>query len=197
MRAWARIGRIVAWVVPLVVMTAVVVVGGLVIFTDWVGINWLWLSLLLVVATSSVVLIDMPGRPSWSEEPTDESDDGQALDGEKSAVWTEFDDVVQRALDALPDKLARQASNLTIVVEDEPPAGTDRLGFYEGAPLNVHGRSYRVLLPDKITIYRGPLERLCANDPERLEEEVKRTLWHEVAHHFGISDERLIEIDRY
>ena len=53
------------------------------------------------------------------------------------------------------------------------------------------------MLPDKITIYRGPLVRLYAHDPERLSREVRRVVLHEVAHHFGISDERLIEIDRY
>jgi predicted Zn-dependent protease with MMP-like domain len=53
------------------------------------------------------------------------------------------------------------------------------------------------VLPDKITIYRGPLVRLYAHDPERLRREVRRVVLHEVAHHFGISDERLIEIERY
>ena len=53
------------------------------------------------------------------------------------------------------------------------------------------------MLPDKITIYRGPLERLYGRDPERLHREVRRVVLHEIAHHFGISDERLVEIDRY
>jgi predicted Zn-dependent protease with MMP-like domain len=53
------------------------------------------------------------------------------------------------------------------------------------------------VLPDKITIYRGPLERLYGRDPERLRGEVRRVVLHEIAHHFGISDERLVEIDRY
>ena len=53
------------------------------------------------------------------------------------------------------------------------------------------------MLPDKITIYRGPLVRLYGDDPDRLRREVRRVVLHEVAHHFGISDERLVEIDRY
>jgi predicted Zn-dependent protease with MMP-like domain len=53
------------------------------------------------------------------------------------------------------------------------------------------------VLPDKITIYRRPLERIARGDPERLRREVRRTVLHEIAHHFGISDERLVELDRY
>jgi len=53
------------------------------------------------------------------------------------------------------------------------------------------------VLPDKITIYRGPLERLTGGDPDRLRVEIRHVVLHEIAHHFGISDERLIEIDRY
>jgi predicted Zn-dependent protease with MMP-like domain len=88
-------------------------------------------------------------------------------------------------------------SNVEIVVEEEPPRGQPLLGLYEGIPLTKRGSWYAGVLPDKITIYRGPLERLYGRDPEVLREEVRRVVLHEVAHHFGISDERLIEIDRY
>jgi predicted Zn-dependent protease with MMP-like domain len=88
-------------------------------------------------------------------------------------------------------------SNVEIVVDDEPPPGSRLLGLYEGIPLTRRTSWYAGVLPDKITIYRGPLERLYGRDPERLRREVRRVVLHEIAHHFGISDERLVEIDRY
>jgi predicted Zn-dependent protease with MMP-like domain len=83
------------------------------------------------------------------------------------------------------------------VIEDEPPPDQRLLGLYQGIPLTRRGVFYAGALPDKITIYRGPLERLYGADPERLRAETKRVVLHEIAHHFGISDERLVEIDRY
>ena len=83
------------------------------------------------------------------------------------------------------------------MVEDEPPAGQPLLGLYQGVPLTRRGINYSGALPDKFTIYRGPLVRHYGSDPERLRVQVKRVVLHEVAHHFGISDERLVEIDRY
>ena len=88
-------------------------------------------------------------------------------------------------------------SNVEIVIEDEPPRGEPLLGLYEGVPLTRRTSSYGAVLPDKITIFRGPLLRLYGSDPERLRREARRVVLHEIAHHFGISDERLIEIDRY
>ena len=85
---------------------------------------------------------------------------------------------------------------MQIVVEDEPP-DERLLGLYQGIPLTRRGIYYAGALPDKITIYRGPLERLYGDDPQRLRLETKRVVLHEIAHHFGISDERLVEIDRY
>jgi predicted Zn-dependent protease with MMP-like domain len=108
----------------------------------------------------------------------------------------DFEALVERALEALPDDLRDYISNVEIVVEDEPPPGERLLGLYQGLPRTLRAdRGW--LLPDKITIYRGPIERLSGSDPERLAQEVRHVVLHEVAHHFGISDERLIEIDRY
>lgn len=109
----------------------------------------------------------------------------------------EFQALVQEALDALPDDLRKQMSNVEIVVEDEPPPGQRLLGLYQGVPLTRRTTSYAGVAPDKITIYRLPLERLYGHDPESLRSAVKRVVLHEIAHHFGISDERLVEIDRY
>jgi predicted Zn-dependent protease with MMP-like domain len=79
----------------------------------------------------------------------------------------------------------------------EPPPGQRLLGLNQGVPLTRHSSYYGGVLPDKITIYRGPLVRLYGHDAELLGREVRRVVLHEVAHHFGISDERLIEIDSY
>jgi predicted Zn-dependent protease with MMP-like domain len=112
-------------------------------------------------------------------------------------VDEDFQPVIQATLDSLPPELREQISNLELIVEDEPPPGQRLLGLYQGIPLTRRDRSYNGVLPDKITIYSGPLERLYGHDPELLRQEIRRVVLHEIAHHFGISDERLIEIDRY
>ena len=109
----------------------------------------------------------------------------------------EFEESVEAALETLPDDLRESMSNLAIVVEDEPPAGQPLLGLYEGIPLTARTSWYAGAAPDKISIYRGPLERLYGHDPELLERMIRRVVLHEIAHHFGISDERLVELDRY
>ena len=108
-----------------------------------------------------------------------------------------FEGLVNDALDSLPADQRSRMSNVAVVVADEPPAGQRLLGLYEGVPLTRRGAFYGNVAPDKITIYRGPLERLYGYDATVLAAQVKRVVLHEVAHHFGISDERLIEIDRY
>ena len=109
----------------------------------------------------------------------------------------DFDQEVQGALDGLPVELRKAMSNVTVVVEEEPPVGAGLLGLYQGVPLTRRGSGYGGVLPDKITIYRGPLERLYGADEELLRERIRHVVVHEVAHHFGISDERLIELGRY
>lgn len=108
-----------------------------------------------------------------------------------------FEQLVDEALDALPDDIAAEMSNVAVTVEDEPPPGQPLLGLYEGIPLTRRGVYYRGALPDKISIYRGPIERMAGDDANRLRALVRRVVLHEVAHHFGISDERLVELDRY
>ena len=108
-----------------------------------------------------------------------------------------FEQLVEQALESLPDDLGRFMSNVAIVVEDEPPPGMRLLGLYEGYPLDRRSSAYAGVPPDKITIYRGPLERLYGPDPAQLRVQVRRVVLHEIAHHFGISDERLVELGRY
>jgi predicted Zn-dependent protease with MMP-like domain len=109
----------------------------------------------------------------------------------------EFDRLVSDALDELPDDIGGLMTNVAVTVEDEPPPGQPLLGLYEGIPWGRRGPYYAGALPDKITIYRLPLERMAGGDPERLRAAVRRVVRHEIAHHFGISDARLVEIDRY
>ncbi len=108
-----------------------------------------------------------------------------------------FAALVREALDELPDEIRDLMSNVAVTVEDDPPPGERLLGLYQGIPWGERGPYYAGVLPDKITIYRRPLERAAGGDAKRLRREVRRTVLHEIAHHFGISDERLIELDRY
>ena len=109
----------------------------------------------------------------------------------------DFEEAAQEALAALPSDLRHAMSNVTIVFEDEPPDGQPLLGLYQGVPLTRRGSAYAGALPDKITIFRGPLERLYGANPDELRAQISHVVLHEVAHHFGISDERLVELDRY
>jgi predicted Zn-dependent protease with MMP-like domain len=108
-----------------------------------------------------------------------------------------FEQLVSDALDELPEDIRGLMTNVAVTVEDVPPPGRNLLGLYEGVPWGKRGPYYAGALPDKITIYRLPLERISRGNPERLRAAVRRTVFHEIAHHFGISDARLVEIDRY
>jgi predicted Zn-dependent protease with MMP-like domain len=120
-----------------------------------------------------------------------------AADDLPAAEEGEFAGWVEEALASLPGELREAMWNVGLVIEDEPPPGQPLLGLYQGVPLTQRGSSYGAVLPDKITIYRGPLERLYGHDRELLGREVRRVVLHEVGHHFGISDDRLRELDRY
>ena len=108
-----------------------------------------------------------------------------------------FEEAAEAAIDGLPPDLRAAMSNVAIVIEDEPPDGQPLLGLYEGIPLTARSSAYSGAPPDKISIYRGPLERLYGHDPELLRDRIRHVVIHEIAHHFGISDERLRELDRY
>ena len=95
-----------------------------------------------------------------------------------------FEDLVRRALDALPPELARGLENVAVVVEDENAADPGLLGLFEEAPY----------MPAKVTIYRRPLEADFGHDPDLLEHEIRVTVLHELAHYFGIDEDRLAEL---
>jgi predicted Zn-dependent protease with MMP-like domain len=107
---------------------------------------------------------------------------------------SEFEEHVRRALDSLPDDLRRAMENVAIVVEEENPDDPDVFGLYTGVPLTERGSGYAGSLPDTIEIYRLPLEEEFGDDPSLLEEEIRITVMHEIAHHFGIDDDRLEEL---
>jgi predicted Zn-dependent protease with MMP-like domain len=105
-----------------------------------------------------------------------------------------FEELVSEALDSIPEDLARVVSNCVLLVEDDVPPGTPSLlGLYVGTPLTHRGEWYSGVLPDRITIYRLPILRMCRDDQDVVEQ-VRITVIHEVAHHFGISDARLHEL---
>jgi predicted Zn-dependent protease with MMP-like domain len=179
--------------IPVVLAAACLIVGALVFLTDWIDAKWLGLLVVLAVGMGTIEWPELMWRKRRrrlreylrSEGGVDDLDESRLeLDGTAAA----FEALVQRALEALPPYLRDYMSNVELVIEDEPPAGESLLGRYQGVPLTHRGPWYAAVAPDKITIYRGPLERSCGGN---------RTVLHEVAHHFGISDQRLIEIDRY
>jgi predicted Zn-dependent protease with MMP-like domain len=114
-----------------------------------------------------------------------------------------FEELVALALETLPEEIAQRIDNVDIEVQEWPTREQARaagargllLGLYQGVPLTRRHSSYGMVLPDRITIFQGPLEAISRGDDE-LVERVRETVVHEVAHHFGISDERLREIER-
>jgi predicted Zn-dependent protease with MMP-like domain len=104
-----------------------------------------------------------------------------------------FEDRVRSALESLPAELREAMSNVEIVVEDQNPEDPDIFGLYLGIPLTDR-HDYAGVLPDKIAIYRLPLEAEFGHDPELLEQEIRVTVLHEVAHHFGVDEDRLTEL---
>lgn len=101
---------------------------------------------------------------------------------------------MRSALESLPPDLRAAMSNVEIVVEDENPEDPDLYGLYLGIPLTDRGEGYAGALPDKIAVYRIPLEEEFGDDPAVLEEEIRITVLHEIAHHFGIDEDRLGEL---
>lgn len=113
-----------------------------------------------------------------------------------------FEELVTQAIDSLPEEFLEVLDNIDIVVEDEPtPEQLGRLhhgqllGLYEGVPLTERGAGYGLVLPDKISIFQRPIESTCHSDAE-IANEIRSTVKHEIAHHFGISDEWLEEMGR-
>ena len=126
-------------------------------------------------------------RPALSDV-TRQPDNERVIDIEPGR----FEEMVATALDSLPAELGRLMSNVAVTVEHDPgPPGL--LGLYEGIPLTSRTTQYAGVLPDRITIYRQAICAICRTEDE-VAGEVRRTVIHEVAHHFGIDDDRLDEL---
>lgn len=118
----------------------------------------------------------------------------------------EFEQLVVQALEELPEFFKEKLQNVEVVVEDWPTEAEQRavglkpgqllLGLYQGIPLTKRTSHYGLVLPDKITIYRLPILQVCQT-PEQIISQVQHTVKHELAHHFGISDDRLRELGAY
>jgi predicted Zn-dependent protease with MMP-like domain len=114
-----------------------------------------------------------------------------------------FEALVLRALDTIPEPIRARMDNVDVVIEDRPTArllaelemdpGDALFGLYEGTPLIERGIIATPLMPDKITIFQRPLEEACETE-EEITEEVRRTIVHEVAHHFGFDEDRLADL---
>jgi predicted Zn-dependent protease with MMP-like domain len=115
-----------------------------------------------------------------------------------------FEQFVREAIDAIPEKYATRIKNLAFVVEDEPNeiqrqklnlhSGESLYGLYEGIPLTQRGISYNLVLPDKITIFKHPLQ-YSSKDLEDLKTQIRHTVWHEVAHYYGLDHDRIHELE--
>src|SRR5258707_778772 len=106
----------------------------------------------------------------------------------------EFDQLVERALRRIPARFRKRLDNVVVMVESEPPS-PNLLGLYEGPPLPGRHASDGFHMPDRITIYQGPHQRM-ARDLEHLEQEVADTVWHEIAHYFGMDEPQVRRAER-
>lgn len=116
-----------------------------------------------------------------------------------------FNQVVSRAIDNIPDRYAKNIKNLAFVVEDKPSesqrqklrlgAGESLFGLYEGVPLTQRAGGYNLVLPDKITVFKAPIE-FASNSFEELLARVDKTVWHEVAHYYGLGHGRIHELEQ-
>jgi predicted Zn-dependent protease with MMP-like domain len=117
-----------------------------------------------------------------------------------------FEELVAKAVESLPEEILAVMENVDVIVADKPTQeqlrreeidrGETLLGLYEGVPLTKRTYGYSGVVPDKITIFQKSIEAICKND-NQVVEEVQRVVRHEIAHHFGISDDRLEELGKY
>ena len=118
---------------------------------------------------------------------------------------TEFDQLISRAMDELPQQYIKGLDNVAIVYADDPDEhqrlkahlgeGGLLLGLYEGIPMTKRGAGYTFVLPDKITLFKNPILAVVRNEGQ-LFEQIKRTLWHEIAHFYGLDHDRIDYLQR-
>ena len=118
---------------------------------------------------------------------------------------SEFNDILAAALDSLPEQRVEGLKNVLITYEDEPTReqlqqngvryGGELLGLYEGIPLTKRGISYNMVIPDRITIFKNPILRVTHDKPAFVNQ-VRKTLWHEIAHYYGLDHKRIHELEK-
>ncbi len=144
----------------------------------------------LTIVDSTIVDVDREDEED-SEDDEDDEDDEEL---------SQFKLLVEDALSSIPFEFHEKMANLVILVESEPDEevlrrvgvkeGYTLLGLYQGVPLTAQGHA-RPMLPESITIYQRPIEDYCLGDPERIRKQVRSTVLHEVAHHFGMDHEEM------
>ncbi len=115
-----------------------------------------------------------------------------------------FERLVARAVADLPEEFQSRMENIDVVVEDFPARSQMRrlrrgdvlLGLYEGVPITQRNSQYGLVPPDKISIFQKPIESICGENDDRIAREIQRVVRHEIAHHFGIDDARLAELEK-
>ena len=136
----------------------------------------------------AVAAIDLVAISLVTHRPYAGTDNGLMIEVDPG----HFEEMVITALDGLPEEFGRLMQNVAVIVEHDPgPPGL--LGLYEGIPLSSRRSDYAGVLPDRITIYRREVCAICRTEQE-VADQVRRTVVHEIAHHFGIDDDRLTEL---
>ncbi len=116
-----------------------------------------------------------------------------------------FEELVRQGIEAIPSKFLKKLNNVDIVIEDQPTSEQRKklklrpkvklFGLYEGVPQTKRGR-YSWVLPDKITIFKVPIEQICKSEQE-IKQKVKNTVWHEIAHHFGMNEQEVRNAEKH
>jgi predicted Zn-dependent protease with MMP-like domain len=116
-----------------------------------------------------------------------------------------FEELINKAMEELPQEYVKGLDNVVIIFEDRPsPEQREKLklrcdhtllGLYEGIPRTQRGMGYNLVLPDRITLFKGPITHMV-DDMAELKEQIKRTLWHEIAHHYGLDHDRIHALER-
>ncbi len=119
-------------------------------------------------------------------------------------TYEEFEKLVEQGIELIPEEIRKKMENVEIVIEDVPnndqlrkarvPAGGSLFGLYQGVPKSKRGAYYANVLPDKITLFQKIIEAHCRT-PEAIKERVKRTVWHEIAHHFGFNEKEVRDLE--
>ena len=117
---------------------------------------------------------------------------------------SEFEKLISQAMDELPQEYIERLNNVAVVYADEPTEEQRQrlklqrhqslFGLYEGIPLTQRGAGYNLVLPDKITIFKNPILKHARTMAE-LKQQIKHTLWHEIAHHYGLDHNRISELE--